>query len=170
MYNNHMDDKQSILNDLQMMNFFGDSNEETNTKTQNHFQIKLFKQLKYNFPNLTKHVSLEDMDYIITQFNLSKQNYINKENIKKLIQFLKIHDTLKQQEKTQFEQKIEHNIQQQQFNKTNSYEEISTAIDFFNQITDNDDNHNNQINNNNNRDIAKVTNISQSKKEAPYNT
>ena len=103
---NHMDDKQSILNDLQMMNFFGDSTEETTNK-HNNFQIKLFKQLKYNFPKLMTNISLDDMDYIITNFNLSDQNYITKNNIKKLIQFLKIHDTIKQQEKKEFEQTIE---------------------------------------------------------------
>lgn len=166
MYSHNMnnDDKQNIVNSLESMNFFNNIEDNTVPK-HNYFYSKLFKQLKNNFPHLTKNITLDDMEYIVTHFNLSKQNYINKNNIKKLINFLKIHEKLKQEEKIQFEKQIEQQIQQKQIQqKQNSYEEITNAIDFFNQITTTQNNTNNNTINKNN-DISKVTNIAQSKKD-----
>ncbi len=160
MYNQNMqnndNEKQAILNNIRMMNFFGNEPEEPKI---NRFQINLYKQLNHNFPVLMKNVSFEDMDFIIKQFNLSQANHITKQNIKKLIEFLKIHDKIKQQEKEEFERNIEIKVQQQ------NYEKISDAIDLFNKITETKQSNEPIIKNKKDNDISKYINISQSKKD-----
>ena len=122
MYNmNDEIDKQSILNDLESINFFN------NNEISKNFVQNLYNQLMNNFPYLMQNVNIDEMEFLIEQFDL--QNGVNKNNIRELIVFLKKYNNDVNQSKEQY---LENNIQE-------NMSEITDAINIFNNMVENND-------------------------------
>ena len=137
-------DKQSLLNELEDLDFF------KSNVISHEFVQNLHYQLTNNFPSLMQNVNINEMEFLITQFNL--HNGVNKNNIRELIHFLKKYNKDVNESKEQYMDNIQ------------DMNEISDAIDIFNNLTENE---NNLENESQQKDINNYINLTQSTKDNP---